>query len=131
VEAKEHAVLLSCFGVQTPPVQNSVREHWESSPHGAPGHTPANVESTSSALHSQVPPLSTQVDCRAHTLLGAPWNAQQHATPNGGVTRGSSAHSELTWHSPPIACFGVQNPPLQNSLPAQHSSSLLQCAPGH
>jgi len=48
---------LGCLSVQTPPVQNSRPEHWESSLQGVPGHTPPN-RCASPPLHSQLPPSS-------------------------------------------------------------------------
>jgi hypothetical protein len=56
-ELKAQAPPPGCLRVQTPPVQNSTGEHWESWPHGVPGHTPSNSW-TSPALHSHVPPLA-------------------------------------------------------------------------
>jgi hypothetical protein len=103
-ELKAHAPPSGCLSVQTPPVQNSSPEHWESSLHGVPGHTPPN-SSISPALHSQVPPLSAQSLCRSHVVLAAPARAQQQ----------EFKQPELKAHAPPPGCLRVQTPPVQNS----------------
>jgi hypothetical protein len=103
-ELKAHEPPLGCFRVQTPPVQNSSDEHWESTLHGVPGHTPPN-RWASPALHSHVPP----------PLMHAFWTPHVGAEPPGEVQQQRSSQPELKAHGPPLGCFRVQTPPVQNS----------------
>jgi hypothetical protein len=118
-ELKAHGPPLGCFRVQTPPVQNSSDEHCPSTLHGVPGHTPPN-RWASPALHSQVPPPLKHAPCSPH--VGAP--------PPADVQQQKSVQPELKAHGPPVGCFRVQTPPVQNSI-VEHWESWPQGVPGH
>jgi len=117
-ELKAHDSPCGCFRVQTPPVQNSIPEHCESSEHAVPGQMPPN-SSASPAAHWQVPPLAAQSVWRSHVVLEPPGTSQQQA----------SRQPELKAHGPPFGCRSVQTPPVQNST-AEHWESSPHALPG-
>jgi hypothetical protein len=103
--------------VQTPSVQNSIDEHWESSPHGVPGHTPPNSWA-SPALHWQVSPLAAQPLWRLQTF-----------EPPGTAQQQESTQPELKLQEPPLCSLRVQTPLVQNSID-EHWESSLHGVPG-
>ena len=116
-ELNAHGPPLGCFRVQTPSVQNSTVEHWESSLHGVPGHTPPKSWASPGA-HWHVPPLAPQPLWVLHT-----------SPPPGTAQQQESTQPELKLQEPPLCSWRVQTPLVQNSTD-EHWESSLHGVPG-